>query len=78
MSAGTERAKTALISGSPLPPSVEVYFVWECMGGQDLENLVFLDNASPLVRRRVGEENVNTGLPIGEGVYASASAHFLQ
>lgn len=32
VSAGTERAKTALSSGSPLPPSVEVYFVWECMG----------------------------------------------
>lgn len=30
VSAGTERAKTALSSGSPLPPSVEVYFVWEC------------------------------------------------
>lgn len=30
VSAGNERAKTALSSGLPLPPSVEVYFVWEC------------------------------------------------
>lgn len=60
MSAGTERAKTALSSGSPLPPSVEVFFVWECEdegggGGEDLEKLVSLVIASLLVRRRVSD-----------------------
>lgn len=59
VSAGAERAKTALSSGSPLPPSVEVYFVWECEdeggGGEDLEKLVSLAVASLLVRRRVSD-----------------------
>lgn len=31
--------------------------------GQDLEKLVFLGLGSLLVRRRVTDENVNTGLP---------------
>lgn len=57
VSAGNERAKTALSSGLPLPPSVEVYFVWECedKGGGGLEKLVSLVIASLLVSRRVSD-----------------------
>lgn len=77
MSAGTESQNSSHLR---LPPSPKCGGVL-CLGmhgGEDLEKLVFLDLASPLVKRRVSEENVNSGLPIGEGVYASASAHFLQ
>lgn len=52
----------------PFPPKCGGVFCLGMQGGEALEKLVFLDFASPLVKRRVSEENVNTGLPIGEGV----------
>lgn len=47
---------------TPSPKCVGV-FCLGMHGGQHLEKLVFLGLGLPLVRRRVSDENVNTGLP---------------
>lgn len=70
MSEHTERAKTALIP--PHPPCCVGLFCLGSHGGQDLEKLVFLGPASPLVRRRVSGRNVNTRAREGWDVSASA------
>lgn len=56
------RRLRAALRLTPSPKRVGVF----CLGmheGQDLEKLVFLGLGSPLVKRRVSEDNVNTGLP---------------